>query len=224
MGPVSGGIDFVGFIVRPGYVLVRRRTLGNLKAKIQTMRRELVQTRMQSIFYRFDREAQQQHLAILNSYLGHLKHGRCHKAILNLWQANPFLELYFRFEHGKVIDRFKALKRGQLTLRRQVNLVHRLFKSHVCLIQVGCYFEIFGEHAPAMAEQLGLNLLHGWRGWQDACGFNQRRLPQVVKKCIDNKISIAIICQTGRESSFAKERLPALVIEPQSGVGLEPRQ
>lgn len=33
--PVSTGIDFLGYIVRPGYVLVRRRVVNNLKSRIQ---------------------------------------------------------------------------------------------------------------------------------------------------------------------------------------------
>jgi RNA-directed DNA polymerase len=36
IGPVSNGIDFVGYIIRPAYLLVRKRIIGNLRRKIWT--------------------------------------------------------------------------------------------------------------------------------------------------------------------------------------------
>ncbi len=36
--PVSNGIDFLGYIIRPGYILVRRRVINNLKVKIKELR------------------------------------------------------------------------------------------------------------------------------------------------------------------------------------------
>lgn len=35
---ISNGIDFLGYIVRPNYILVRRRVINNLKAKIKELR------------------------------------------------------------------------------------------------------------------------------------------------------------------------------------------
>lgn len=36
--PVSNGIDFLGYIIRPNYILVRRRVVNNLKAKLKYFR------------------------------------------------------------------------------------------------------------------------------------------------------------------------------------------
>jgi len=36
--PISNGIDFLGYIIRPTYVLVRRRVINNLKEKIRQFR------------------------------------------------------------------------------------------------------------------------------------------------------------------------------------------
>ncbi len=209
LAPVSGGVDFVGFIVRSDYMLARRRTLGNLKQQIRKMRAELVRTGERDTRYRFDFALQQKYLATLNSYLGHLKHGRCHNALTKLWVANPFLDVYFRFEHGKVSDRFGVLRRGRLSLRRQVRILHRMFKDCVCLVQVGCFFEIFGETAPTIASELRLKVLNNWRGWRYACGFHQKLLATMVAKLCELGMPVVVIRQTGRESAFAKERLPA---------------
>lgn len=62
---VYKGVNFVGFIVKPGHSLVRRRTVNNLKVKLREFNRstlpissEMFETRLQTI------------LAVINSYYG----------------------------------------------------------------------------------------------------------------------------------------------------------
>jgi RNA-directed DNA polymerase len=55
--PVLNGIDFLGYIIRPGYILVRNRVVNNLKTKLRNFKGTL--------------EAQRNMVA---SYLGHLKY------------------------------------------------------------------------------------------------------------------------------------------------------
>ena len=40
--PISNGIDFLGYIIRPRYILVRRRVVNNLKDKIRQFRQAKV--------------------------------------------------------------------------------------------------------------------------------------------------------------------------------------
>jgi retron-type reverse transcriptase len=42
--PVSNGIDFLGFIVRPGYTLVRRRVVNNLRTRLNEFEKRLLTT------------------------------------------------------------------------------------------------------------------------------------------------------------------------------------
>lgn len=56
--PISNGIDYLGYIVRPFYILVRRRVVNNLKAKIYTRT--------------LSKESYM-------SYLGHFKHANAHR-------------------------------------------------------------------------------------------------------------------------------------------------
>jgi retron-type reverse transcriptase len=58
--PVSSGIDFLGYIIRHNYILVRRRVLNNLKQKI----REFVTSEAKDL---------QKFKATLSSYAGHFK-------------------------------------------------------------------------------------------------------------------------------------------------------
>jgi hypothetical protein len=54
--PVSNGIDFLGYVIRPNYILVRRRVVNNLKAKLKAFRGSGEKFR-----------------AMVASYLGHFK-------------------------------------------------------------------------------------------------------------------------------------------------------
>lgn len=61
--PINNGIDFVGYIVRPFYLLVRKRIIGNLRRKI------------------WMRQMDQQ---VWASYNGHFKHAQAHRLKLGL--------------------------------------------------------------------------------------------------------------------------------------------
>ena len=69
IAPISNGIDFVGYIVRPNYILVRNRVIGNLKNKIWSNSLDLESW---------------------NSYLGHFKHAQAKKLISELKKKPPF--------------------------------------------------------------------------------------------------------------------------------------
>jgi hypothetical protein len=59
--PVSTGIDFLGYVVRHNYILVRRRVVNNLRAKIQEFKKHKVKN-----WKKFR--------SVVASYAGHLKH------------------------------------------------------------------------------------------------------------------------------------------------------
>ena len=65
------GVDFCGYIVRPFYMLVRRRVVGNLKSKLDDVYPKLVYKTTDRIMYYYDTKVLERLLATLNSYLGH---------------------------------------------------------------------------------------------------------------------------------------------------------
>ena len=60
----SNGIDFLGYFIKPNYVLVRRRVVKKMKEKLNDAARLPV----------CDRDLPAKILATVNSYLGHFKH------------------------------------------------------------------------------------------------------------------------------------------------------
>jgi len=68
---VSNGVDFLGYIVRPGYILVRKRVVNNLKSKLKELRNYPDKLRDS-----------------IASYLGHFKHANSYRLVnsLGLWK------------------------------------------------------------------------------------------------------------------------------------------
>ncbi|MFA4991498.1 MAG: reverse transcriptase/maturase family protein [Candidatus Omnitrophota bacterium] len=69
--PISNGIDFLGYIIRPGYILVRRRVVNNLKEKLRQFKETNVK----------DFEKLQ---ATITSYMGHFKHANSYRLVHGL--------------------------------------------------------------------------------------------------------------------------------------------
>ena len=68
--PVTDGADFLGYIVRPDYVLVRRRVVGNLRLKLAGF----AQAYVTATSLRLPPAGRERLRAILASYLGHFAH------------------------------------------------------------------------------------------------------------------------------------------------------
>lgn len=70
--PLSNGIDFLGYIIRPYSIFVRKRVLNNFKSKIQEYNSLVKNDELSD----FDKK---QFLAAKASYFGHFKHADCFK-------------------------------------------------------------------------------------------------------------------------------------------------
>jgi retron-type reverse transcriptase len=76
---VDKGIDFVGYVVKPDYVLMRRRIVKNLKAKLWQFNQNLGEITEQEI---------KQILSAVNSYYGQFRHAKTFGLRQKLWQKN----------------------------------------------------------------------------------------------------------------------------------------
>jgi len=76
---VDKGIDFVGYLVKPDYVLMRRRIVKNLKAKLWQFNQNLGEITEQET---------KQILSAVNSYYGQFRHAKTFGLRQKLWQKN----------------------------------------------------------------------------------------------------------------------------------------
>ncbi len=93
--PINNGINFLGYIVRPNYLLVRRRVVNQLKEKLVNYQRLLCQKQNNKSVYYFNRELLDQLHASISSYLGHFKMANSFKLEQSLWNKYAWLFLLF---------------------------------------------------------------------------------------------------------------------------------
>ena len=70
---LNKGIDFLGYFVKPHYVLVRKRVVKTLKKKLRE-------------FNRKEKVDYEQALAVVNSYLGHFRHADSHNLRKDIYE------------------------------------------------------------------------------------------------------------------------------------------
>ena len=99
--PIDQGIDFLGYIIRPHYCLVRRRVVGNLRQRLQ---------RFQSIFLsangliiNLTYKQFQQLRSVLVSYWGHFKHASSYRLRQGLLLDFPWLMALFHSENDSLM-------------------------------------------------------------------------------------------------------------------------
>lgn len=158
--PVSNGVDFLGYIIRDDYRLVRRRVVNNLRSKLAWFERQLIIQEDGYTVYRFDTAVLAQCRATLASYLGHLKHADSFELRRGIWREFEFLAQYFRLDDaGLTLTPLYTLPQSFACTRWQYNGLKKLFPGDVLLFQVGCYYEFYHSADEGLALSLGLHPL-----------------------------------------------------------------
>jgi len=98
LASISNGVDFLGYIVRRDYLLVRRRVVNHLKVKLDDFQRVLVGDWRGRVCYRFDEELLDKLHATLSSYWGHFRLANSHQLKQSIWKRYSFLEHYFEWQ------------------------------------------------------------------------------------------------------------------------------
>lgn len=95
--PVPLGADFLGYIVKPHYLLVRKRVINHLHQKLNRFKKQLLESLNKNVL-RVDYGLIEKVNATLASYIGHFKHAHSLKLINQLWQQHHWLALFFEFK------------------------------------------------------------------------------------------------------------------------------
>jgi RNA-directed DNA polymerase len=211
-GSVFNGVDFVGFIVRPHYKLVRRHVVGNCKTRLKLFQTLLFAEQDGKQIWSYDLKLLEKLLATVNSYLGHFRHAQTRNLITKIFIDFSFLNHYFYLHYQKLIRKYRCPRYVQ-KLKQQVNYYNKIFPNSLLLFQVGCYFETYNKQAEQFSDVTGYQIKKRWRGFGKACGFHQRFLEKVCDKIESNKISYVVIIQTGKYLSQTMERVPQFKVE-----------
>jgi hypothetical protein len=96
---VRNGIDFIGYIIRPDYTLVRRRSVNNLRSRLDQFQRKHVRLDSEGL-YRLspDKESLQRFQSVVASYYGHFKWGDTVRLRRSCFRRYPWLNALFRLD------------------------------------------------------------------------------------------------------------------------------
>jgi len=196
--PVSDGIDFLGYTVRPDYMLVRKRVIGACYERLARAESALIQ---QGLI--MDNEARRVYPWLwtvveavyqwLNSYLGHFRKASSYRLVERLWRRFPWLEEYFLWDGERVAYSFAPPRPALRIAQQRTQLCDRL-PGHVLVTQMGRWWELWGSYPE--------NLLP--RGRQR---FPESRLPIVENILWQSGLPVAWIGETGRRVTGINERL-----------------
>ncbi|WP_295401490.1 reverse transcriptase domain-containing protein [uncultured Thiocystis sp.] len=129
--PVTDGSDFLGYIVRPRYRLVRRRVVGNLRERLAPFERVAVT----ATSLRLQAAARDRLRAVLASYLGHFAHADAHRLVRRLFAVRPWLGVLFDWVAGALGPRWQPP--SVTSLRSQVAYFRQAFEPALVLVQLG---------------------------------------------------------------------------------------
>lgn len=104
----KNGIDFVGFVVKPSYILIRRRVVRSLKDRLWSLNQAK---------NKIENEEMPKILSTINSYYGQFKHGKSFGLRAKLWKENfgklqDFLEpVDTNFSHFNIRENFLSRRK-----------------------------------------------------------------------------------------------------------------
>jgi len=138
--PIHDGADFLGYIVRPDYKLVRRRVVGNCWAKLIAFEKIMLTGDIKGKWQlNLEPRIREQLRSTLGSYWGHFTHANSHRLQNRIWQRFTWLSLLFWRTHKKLIPLWQPL--SVTSFQSQCRYFQALFPFAKVQIQKGWRFE-----------------------------------------------------------------------------------
>jgi RNA-directed DNA polymerase len=206
--PVSDGVDFLGYIVRRDYLLVRRRVVGHLRERLRQFEKALVPDGPGYRRYRFDTAVLDELNAVLASYLGHFKLADSFRLRQGLLRDFTFLGEYFGTDLASgTLKRKNKPPPGLRGVARQYRHFRRSFLGDVLFFQVGKFIEFYQPGDAIVAADLGLRrMARNRRGAR--YGFPLARSGGHLLSLLATGRSVTLIGESGRFGDGVKERVP----------------
>ena len=134
--PISNGANFLGYIVRPHYRLVRRRVVGNLREKLTRYEQKLLTgTRRDGVKLVLQQDLHTHLQALLASYFGHFRHANSHHLITSIFHRYPWLLLLFDYSNGHLNPLWQPCQVS--SYRSQIRYFRRRFPTAELILQRG---------------------------------------------------------------------------------------
>ncbi|MBF0108780.1 MAG: group II intron reverse transcriptase domain-containing protein [Magnetococcales bacterium] len=198
--PVSDGIDFLGYIVRPDYLLTRKRVAGALRERLSGAQAILVAEGMtlaegESRFFPWNRTLMNRVRQWLVSFRDHTERASSHRLWGDMIRRFHWLDEYFIWRNGIPNFRYPPPFHSQ-SFNQQKRWFLSLFPDHVVMIRLGSYWEI----AASRADLLPIPSWHGRR-------FTERSFQAINRILLTRWGRVVWIDETGRRITPIAERV-----------------
>lgn len=138
--PITDGANFLGYIVRPGYLLVRRRVVANLRSKLQAFEQNnIVGSRQKGWTLQLSSFAETKLSSLLASYWGHFSHASSFNLKKRILSRFVWLKLLFSDQSGRLVSNTQPKRVS--SFRSQCRYFQRLFPLANTQIQKGWVYQ-----------------------------------------------------------------------------------
>ena len=208
VGQIQTGLDFLGYIVKPDYLLVRRRVVNNLKARLIRYEKAMVRRKSDATLFRYDPSLAKNLFTTWSSYMGHLKMANTYRLRKNLLGRFEWLGQFFLREEGK-LKKVDEMPVSFHSLKQQYRFFLKKYSGSILFIQVGRFYEFYEKQAEMTLRLLGLKKIKAERGFQNQCGFPLHLQERYLNKLIRLGFSVHIVREGDGWFSGVKKRLIA---------------
>lgn len=193
--PITNGVDFLGYIVRPDYLLVRRRVVSRLKARLRDYEQQLVRPQSGAIVFRHDPAALAGLRATWASYRAHLSMAHSHRLWDRLVSRSGWVRHFFVLEEGLLVPR-ATVPPTFACLKAQYQFFVNQRTEALLFFHVGRFYEWYDQQATQAGRLLGLRLLAPGRGFLYRCGLPVRHGPWRIRSLVTRGVPVALIRET----------------------------
>lgn len=192
--PVNQGANFLGYIIRPDYLLIRQRVIGNLWEKLSVFEKKWVKPgKNKGWVILLLMEPRDKLRSVLASYLGHFKHACHHRLIRKIFFRFQWLHCLFTISNDRFIPLWQPHSVTSYT--SQQRFFQKIFPHARIGIQCGCTYD-----------------------WLLPSGIPHRQIP-ADDPCYH--VSKVIVRQQGYLKGGLRRRcVESITIEPQSKEGV----
>lgn len=208
---ISNGVDFLGYIVRPHYLLVRRRVVTRLKARMARYEHRLVRQEQKCTVYRHEAATLESLRATWASYRAHLTMANSHRLRETLVSRCDWVRHFFALEEGLLVPRATVPPIFARRKEQYYFFANRRSEA-ILLFQVGRFDEFYDEQAGRLIGLLGLRPLRAGRGFGQRCGISIRLGWQCARRLVANRIPVAVINENKDRPWLAGVKPTALAI------------
>jgi RNA-directed DNA polymerase len=148
--PVRSGANFLGYIVRPNYLLVRRRVVGNLRERLIRFQQQWIAgSDAQGWTIKLLPEPRERLRSVLASYFGHFRHACHYRLVQRIFTRFPWLSCLFDLRGDRLLPLWQPAQVSGY--KSQQRFFRRTFPNARIDIQCGCFFDRLP--APAVLQQ-----------------------------------------------------------------------